>query len=445
MPGSRARSRRTQARGRDERLRGLTSRRRHGSGAAARKLRRTENSSIAGCRLDVLIFGGGGAGLWLLDELTRRGFAVLAVETQALGAGQTVASQGIIHGGLKYTLSGRLTRSAASVRDMPQLWRDCLTGRRPPDLSGTRVLSDSCCLWRTETLKSKLGFAGARAGLRSQVERLPPAQIPEALSGCPGDVFRVDEPVISPPDFLADLARRNANVILKIHPEGVHFTASKRGVRSVALRNPATPSETLAVSPRWVVLTAGAGNAGLRKAAGLEGEAMQLRPLRMVMARGPLPMLWGHCVDGARTRVTVSSQKDSHGRTVWQIGGNVAEAGAAMTERQAIQFAQVELQAVLPGVDFEGVEWAAYRIDRAEGKTVGGRRPESPTVRVEGNVVTAWPTKLALIPALAEAIVNKVGEPEGLETPAVAGDWPRPEVAATPWETCRKWRGTVRS
>ena len=56
--------------------------------------------------LDVLIFGGGGAGLWLLDDLAARGYRVLLAEAGDLGAGQTIASQGIIHGGLKYALRG---------------------------------------------------------------------------------------------------------------------------------------------------------------------------------------------------------------------------------------------------------------------------------------------------------------------------------------------------
>src|ERR1700733_7712281 len=84
-------------------------------------------------QLDVLIFGGGAAGLWLLDELRRRGARVLLLEADRLGAGQTIASQGIIHGGLKYTLQGGLTPSAMQIREMPGVWRDCLAGRRLPD------------------------------------------------------------------------------------------------------------------------------------------------------------------------------------------------------------------------------------------------------------------------------------------------------------------------
>ena len=116
--------------------------------------------------MDVVIFGGGAAGLWLLDELTRRGQCAVLLEANALGTGQSVAAQGIIHGGLKYTLQGMLTKSATSIREMPALWRECLDGQREPNLSDVRRRSNECYLWRTDSLSSRLGMLGAQFGLR---------------------------------------------------------------------------------------------------------------------------------------------------------------------------------------------------------------------------------------------------------------------------------------
>src|SRR5215510_15615387 len=108
--------------------------------------------------LDVVIFGGGAAGLWLLDELARAGFAALLLEAHELGSGQTIASQGIIHGGLKYTLSGLLTPSARAISQMPTIWRRCLAGEAKPDLSYTRLRAEYCHLWRTTSLRSRLAM-----------------------------------------------------------------------------------------------------------------------------------------------------------------------------------------------------------------------------------------------------------------------------------------------
>ena len=131
-------------------------------------------------RLDALIFGGGAAGLWLLDRLSRDGHHVLLLESRALGSGQTVASQGIIHGGLKYTLSGLLTKSAKNIREMPNVWRDSLLGKSTPNLTRTRVRSDCCYLWQTDSITSRAGMIGARLGLRVKPETISTDERPDA-------------------------------------------------------------------------------------------------------------------------------------------------------------------------------------------------------------------------------------------------------------------------
>src|SRR5262245_44923203 len=147
--------------------------------------------------MDVVIFGGGAAGLWLLDELVRRGQNVVLLEANALGTGQTVAAQGIIHGGLKYTLQGMLTKSATSIREMPAIWRECLDGRREPNLSGVRRRADNCFLWQTDSLRSRLGILGAQFGLRVTPQTVAAEERPELLRSCPGTVARLPEQVIS--------------------------------------------------------------------------------------------------------------------------------------------------------------------------------------------------------------------------------------------------------
>lgn len=393
-------------------------------------------------RLEAVIFGGGVAGLWLLDELSRRGHSALLLETAALGQGQTIASQGIIHGGLKYSLQGFLTPSAKSIRDMPATWRACLAGQRGPDLSRTPRRADFCYLWSTGSFGSRWGMLGARLGLRATHRLLSDDERPFVLAGCVGSVARLEEPVLSPPGLLANLAAPHWHRILLIDgTSAVTWNMSGPGdVRSIVLTQPGT-AQQLEVIPRTVIFTAGAGNAALRRQVGLESDVMQRRPLHMVMARGQLPVLNGHCIDGAKTRLTITSDEDTAGRTIWQIGGQVAENGVRMPSAELIAHAQSEVQAVFPGIDLTGTEWATERIDRAEGATSSGERPDRIQVLREGNTLTAWPTKLALAPQLAERIAAGTRAPatNTVDIPTVLHDWPRPDVARPPWETCSHW------
>ena len=56
--------------------------------------------------VDVAIVGGGIAGIWLLNLLHHSGYRVVLFEAEEVGCQQTLGSQGMIHGGLKYELGG---------------------------------------------------------------------------------------------------------------------------------------------------------------------------------------------------------------------------------------------------------------------------------------------------------------------------------------------------
>ena len=394
--------------------------------------------------VDVAIFGGGIAGLWLLDTLRRRGAAAVVLEAGRLGSGQTIASQGILHGGLKYTLAGRLTGSARAIREMPALWRRCLEGQTEPDLSGTRLRSDHCLLWRSGSWSGMAGMIGARVGLRVAPVELPIEQRPQVLRGCPGAVYRVDEPVLCPRSLLERLAQRNAGLVWKVEAES--WEPEVRGGRVLGIRL----ADSTELRPRYIVLTAGQGNAALRRRLGLADSVMQRRPLHMVLVRGgspaaagvELPMLHGHCVEGSRTRITITSDRDSAGRVVWQVGGQIAEDGVSMDEEALLRHAKQELEACIPAIDLRGVAWSSYRVDRAEPATGEGSRPQDIGLIVEENVLTAWPTKLVLAPHLADTIVARLelsrhcGDPGMIRSMGAAA----PQLAELPWEQEARWK-----
>ena len=91
---------------------------------------------------DIAIIGGGIAGLWTLSQLRNQGFNAVLFEQEALGSYQTVGSQGMIHGGIKYALSGAWSGSSEAISAMPGVWRSCLAGEGKVDLRGCQILSE---------------------------------------------------------------------------------------------------------------------------------------------------------------------------------------------------------------------------------------------------------------------------------------------------------------
>ena len=73
---------------------------------------------------DICIIGGGVAGLWLNARLRKAGYHTVLIERGALGGGQSVKSQGIIHGGIKYALGGKL--NVLFIMRIPQPLADSL-------------------------------------------------------------------------------------------------------------------------------------------------------------------------------------------------------------------------------------------------------------------------------------------------------------------------------
>jgi hypothetical protein len=189
------------------------------------------------------------------------------------------------------------------------------------------------------------------------------------------------------------------------------------------------------LKPRSIVLTAGEGNADLLRKAGIDGDSMQRRPLAMVLLKGTLPPLFGHCIVGGKTQLTVTTPVEG----LWQVGGEIAERLAHEPQDDAVRrTALTEIRRRLPALDLTRAEIAVYRAVRAEARTAAERRPSGVHVgRVAPRIIVAWPTKLSLAPVLAEevfAMVSKDLEQPGGYSEDGLPSWPTPPVARYPWE-----------
>lgn len=380
---------------------------------------------------DVLIVGGGIAGLWLNARLRQSGYASLLVESASLGGGQSVKSQGIIHGGTKYALHGALSGASEAIADMPRRWREALAGSGELDLSGVRRLSDAHYLWSPGTLAGKLTSFFASKAVRARVEPVKGEALPAALQdpAFRGSVYRLDELVLDVPGLierLAELAGPGLLAAREIAPlreagELVGLCVDGREIRA-----------------QRIVLCAGAGNAELLAALGLSQPAMQRRPLHMVMVKAPtLRPLYAHCLGGGpKPRLTVTSHPAADGQWVWYLGGDLAEAeGVARDEARQIATARRELNELLPWIDLARARWATLRVDRAEPAQSAQARPDNAFLAGQGRLLVGWPTKLALAPDLTDRIfasLERDGVRPAAHPPLPA--LPRPPLARPAWE-----------
>ena len=131
--------------------------------------------------LDIAIIGGGIAGLWLANRCHSQGLQTALFESQVLGGEQSIASQGMIHGGMKYTLAGALTSASEAIADMPKHWRACLCGEGNVNLRHTRILSDHFFLWSSDSLATKVTSFLASKITRGRVEAVHKDRRPPLL------------------------------------------------------------------------------------------------------------------------------------------------------------------------------------------------------------------------------------------------------------------------
>ena len=380
---------------------------------------------------DVLIVGAGVAGLWLNARLRGQGYSTVLVENASLGGGQSLKSQGIIHGGAKYALHGALSGASEAIADMPRRWREALAGTGELDLSGVRLLSQAHYLWSPGTLAGNLTSFFASKAVRGRVDQVKGDELPPALQNprFKGKVYRLAELVVDVPSLIERLAQLAGDSLLAASDlEPLHDGTELAGLRV----------DGREIRAQRVVLCAGAGTADLLKKLGVSQPTMQRRALHMVFAKGPgLKPLYAHCLGGGpKPRLTVTTHPAANGEWVWYVGGDIAEAdGVARQPEEQIAAVKKELGTLLPWIDLSDVKWATLRVDRAEPAQSGLVRPDNAFVDVQDRLMVGWPTKLALAPDFSDRVLAELTRAQVQPTtqpPLV--DVPRPPLAPPVWD-----------
>jgi glycerol-3-phosphate dehydrogenase len=397
------------------------------------------NQPVKDIHVDIAIIGGGVAGLWLLNRVCNAGYNAVLFEQSALGSDQTVASQGMIHGGVKYTLGGALSGASESIADMPAHWRRCMHGEGDVDLRGTLILSDHFYMWSSQSAVSKITTFLASKALRGRVDALKKNDYPPVFCNpaFKGSLYKLVDMVIDTPSLLDVLRKPHAGRIFSVDWQQAQL--QRNGAGSVMVFN--TGDGAVRINTQLTVLAAGKGNGQLLQKLDVKKPAMQLRPLQQVMVRHRHHhALYAHCVGtDSKPRLTISSHRYGE-YTVWYLGGQLAEEGVSSPPEVLIKRAKEELQTLFSWLDWTDAEWATLPVDRAEPAQPGTLRPDNAWLTAcEGmpGCVVAWPTKLTLVPNLGNLLMEyltqqKIVPAHNDKMPATL---PLQEIiAAQPWQ-----------
>lgn len=394
-------------------------------------------------QIDIAIFGGGIAGLWLLNRLCNEGYNAVLFESDALGSGQSIASQGMIHGGIKYALGGALTGASEAIADMPDHWRRCLAGEGDVDLRGAKVLSEHFYLWSTAGLGSRLTSFFASKLTRGRVDSVPSGLRPPIFAHPEfrGKLYKLVDVVLDVPSVVATLAHRYPQRIRRIDWEKARLICRDGRVTELQLT---TDQGTIQLEAQRYVFTAGSGNADLLKAIGAQRPSMQIRPLHQVLLHHDYPHpLYAHCMgNNPSPRLTISSHRGRDGRWVWYLGGDLATEGVELEPDALIGRARRELAELFPWVNFGRTEWATLRVDRAEPLQKALVKPDkafAASADSANNVIVAWPTKLTLAPNMTDEVIALLNAdtitPQHPGEPTALATLPEPAVATPCWQS----------
>ena len=394
----------------------------------------------------IVVVGGGIAGLWILNRLCQAGYDAVLLEKKALGGGQTLASQGIIHGGLKYALNGALSPASSAIAEMPQRWRACLAGTGEIDLRGTQLLSPDYFMWSGSTLRSRFKtFLGSKA-LRGRIDAVAPADFPDFFKTTrnhrlTGTLYKLSDFVVDTPSLLESLVRPWRNRIL--HCPDLRLVAD--GIEL------GTQAGSAHLQADKIILAAGAGNEALmhewEQVTHSKLPAMQRRPLHMVTVNTDYPLPpYVHCIGedfGMTPRLTLTAhprQISAQTKWTWYLGGELAESGVNLSPSAQQQRARQELQQRFPWVDLQQAEFESFMIDRAEPATADRQRPDSAYVSESGRLMVCWPTKLTLSPDLGDTVMTRIvaamsGAGVSNEHLPLQNLLPLADIASPPWST----------
>ncbi len=381
---------------------------------------------------DIAIFGAGIAGLWAFNRLKTMGYDVVLFEVETIGGGQTIASQGIIHSGMKFSLAGKVNKLAKSISAMPERWRAALDGSGEINLSATKINATSQQLLIPKGFMGDLTNIITRKTFGDSMQNLPAGKWSDNIknSGFNGSIVNMGELVLDVPSLIRSLS-----------------APYKDSIRKITKEQAAEPFKFLndnnITAKRIIFTSAGSNEKIAQNNANDKGLKTQARPLLQgIMKNAPFP-LYAHLVGKTdKPVVSITTHEMNDGTLVWYLGGGVAERKADSDPREVYKAAQKAFASYLPTIDFSDSKWAVLSIFRIEGKSnTDSWMPDTPTIHKTDEALYCWPTKLTFAPMLCDMILDDL-EKASIAPSNKTSDFsllPEVEYAKTPWDSIKDW------
>lgn len=422
-------------------------------------------------KLDAVIFGGSALALWLLDGIVRRGGQAVLLDDRPLGAGTTIHSSGLLHAAREQRPLILDQPPRQGVRRRAYRWVKALESGSRSALAGCATRGDCLYVFPTSAAASRPVIWRTPLARRVPVVNVSAAERPDWCTSAAELMTRISEPVLSPRALLEAWQRRHSRRLVQTSiRKSVELVLGSPGeVREIRVSR---GNSIVRLLTDHVILASEHDNADLRELAGLTGGEAPGCEQPRVLVRGPLPIVNGHALDAHGCRWTVVAERLSDRQSVWMLTGRVlADIGDCKTSAILGGLA-AELASTFPQLAWSETEWALTEplpvepwlesaVSTTSALAASERRPEGfgsrralgrpsqrasvsrvPGMLCAGTLTTAWSGGLATVPYVAEEVFSRIDIPE--RRPAVDlsvfDDWPRPELAALPWETVERWR-----
>lgn len=368
---------------------------------------------------DITIIGGGVAGLWTANVLKQMGFNCILIEKHSLGNYQTINSQGIIHGGVKYSLVGKISNATSNISKMTEAWDLSFSNKisnKPNlvDLSLTKINSTchDLCFPNSNFFKLSSFVTSKILSSKCKIISKNDQDYQNSLNqlGYNGIVYRITEKVVDTKSLINNLSKNIENNIIQLDNYEINYQDNQINNINFESKN-----QNYNIKSQLYIFTSGQNNQHIINFSE-HLPKQQLRPLQMIFAKPDINInLFAHFIgkDNKNNKpfATITTHKNINNENILYFGGQVAESEYIDTPKDIhINNLKKQIKTIFPKVNINNWQWDTIKINRAEASQEYNKMPDTSFAIKQNNIILGWPTKLTFAPDFADRILNIIKE-----------------------------------